>query len=202
MSWLDTTVDRCDRIDLRWLLLPNGFIALWVILAHGGALLLVHYGKIPASDYGRSLDEAYFTVSAASFVLLSAILGWFVPRARASVFRAHAIILAIFALFQLGYGLAYAINGIPRVKAFTWNAGAFAFAIAYPVYFARRVLLPHGKAWFVRYAHVVALATSVVISGFVFWRLSEWQPNRALERTPIGVAAVRERFHGAAQLGR
>src|SRR5690242_1738362 len=91
MAWVARVVDRLDQIKPAWLLLPNGLIAFFVLLAHGGALLLVRLGRIPAGDFGDALDSAYFTVPVAGAFFAATLLAWGWPASRTWVLRLQAV---------------------------------------------------------------------------------------------------------------
>jgi hypothetical protein len=173
MAWLARLVDNLDRITPGWLLLPNAFIALWVLLAHGGSLLLVRLGKIPASDFGDSLDYAYLTIVPAAAILVLTLFAWVRPAVRVLVLRVHAVILLVLAAYVLYDALEVVAYGVPTVKRFSWDVGAFVFLLAYPVYLARRALLPASvlRNVGVRYAHIGAVVVAIAISLLVFWRI-------------------------------
>ena len=173
MAWLSRTVDWLDQINPAWLLLPNSLIALWVLFAHGGALLLVHLGKVRASDFGDQLEYAYFTIIPAAAVLLLAIFAWARPANRGWVLKTHALVLLCLAAFVLYFALDVVANGIPRTNRFSWDMGLFIFALAYPVYLARRTLIPSAlisNPW-LRYAHIIAVLAAIGVSMLVFWRI-------------------------------
>jgi hypothetical protein len=166
-------VDWLDEVRRGWLLLPNGFIAILVLLAHGGALILVRLGKIPASDFGDRLDYAYVTIVPAAAVLLLALLAWVRPATRSWVLKVHAVVLLCLAMYALYFALNVIANGIPKGDRFTWDAALFAFVVAYPVYLARRTLIhmPRLANPVIRYAHVIAVVIAIGVSLLVFWRM-------------------------------
>jgi hypothetical protein len=174
MAWVARVVERLDQIKPAWLLLPNGFIALSVLLAHGGALLLVRLGKIPGRDFGGALDSAYFPVPVAAAFFVATLLAWAWPPSRTWVLRLQAVALICLAIDVLYFAVDVVTNGLAPSQNFTWNPVLFAFVLAYPLYLARRTLLPPVSLQnlVLRYAHVWAVIVSIPISLLIFWRMN------------------------------
>jgi hypothetical protein len=163
-------LDRLDSIGLSRLLVPNGILAIFVLLAHGGWLLLARAGKAPAGP----LDWVpYLSVPiAAVFVVLSVVAAiW--PGTRTRVLKLQTFGLACLAAFLLLFALDIMSAG-PRTERFAWNPVLFAFLLAYPVYLIRRVFVAPSalKQPFLRYAHVIASVFALVVSAAVMWRAS------------------------------
>ena len=174
MAWVARVVNRLDQIKPAWLLLPNGFIALFVFLAHGSALLFVRLGKIPARDFGEALEAAYFTVPVAAAFLVATLVAWGWPAARTWVLRLQAVALICLAIDVLYFAFDVIANGIPRSQNFTWNPVLFAFLLAYSLYLGRRTLIRPVllQNLVLRYAHVWAIIVSIPISVLIFWRMN------------------------------
>ena len=175
-AWLIRTVDRLDRVSLSALVIANALLCLFVLLAHGSALLLVHSGN--PNDFGAAFELVYVTIPVAFVSILLALLAWLAPSTREVVLRVHTFVLGCLAAFAAWYAVDVIGNGIPRTANFVWNPLLFAFVVGYPVYLARRTLMPatalERPAF--RYAHVVAVVVSLVLSALIFWRIYEAAP--------------------------
>ncbi len=178
MNWVTRTIDRLDQIKPSRLILINIVLALIVLLSNGGALFLARTGK--GAELGHAEPYLYFSIALAVATLASGLLAWVRPVSCAIVLRLHSVVLILLAIYALLYSLSLVANGIPRGN-FGWDAATFALALAYPVYLARRTLVPAGALHIpiVRYGHLLVAALSVVISAGVFWRMETWRPSAA-----------------------
>jgi hypothetical protein len=170
LNRLSQIVDALDRVSPSWLLALNGVLALLVLVAHGGWLLLVHTGKGAAT--APDVGIAYVSIPLAALALLLAVAGVALPSARVWALRAQAVLLLLLLLYLLQFAWSVIADGAPVDGRFSWNPVLFAFVVAYPVYLARRVLFPTVAAsqGVLRYSHVIALFVSVVISALVLYR--------------------------------
>lgn len=191
-------IEQWDSVEPTRLLRWNAVIAALVLIAHGGFLLT-------RGSSGANPDEsaaiAYVSLPLCSAALAGALLAWVRPDTRISVLRFHCTILLIGALYSLWSAMSWTIGGIPR-GSFSWNPVFFAFVIAYPVYLARRVLIPETMRGIpiVRYSHVLVAGLSVVISAGIFWRVWDWKPspsNFNEEKASSGASLVVPRFQSA-----
>jgi hypothetical protein len=198
MNWVARTVDRLDEIGPRWLLLPNVCFAVFILLAHGGALFLARIGR--GAELAGAGEYLYISIALAVIALATALLAWVLPRSLLWVLKLHSLLLVALAVYILQFALSVVAFGVPRGN-FTWNPALFAVVVAYPVYLARRVLLPPSalRLSILRYGHVVVALLSFLISAGVFWRLSTWSPSasdfdhgvvRENEMTPVPLAQV------------
>jgi hypothetical protein len=170
VAWLARTIDRLDNVGLAWLLLPNGLLALFVLIAHGGALILVRAGK--PHPFGESFQLVYFSIPIAATAIVLALVAWAVPHCRNVVLKIHTFILGCVSAFALWFSLDVVAHGIPS-GAFVWDPILFAFVLAYPTYLARRTLVPAAalRSPALRYAHVFAAILAILISVAVYWRM-------------------------------
>jgi len=172
-AWLDRTVDRLDRVSLSALLFANGLLCLFVLLAHGGALLLVRSGK--PNVFGAAFELVYLSIPVACVSILLALLAWLAPRTREVVLRVHTFVLGCLAALAVWFAVDVIATGVPRTAEFVWNPLFFAFLVGYPVYLVRRSLVSPAvleRPPF-RYAHVIAVAVSLLLSALVYWRIYE-----------------------------
>ena len=175
LNWITRTVDRLDQIKPGRLLLVDSFLALLVLLAQGGVLLMAINGK--GIEFDDLVPHLYFTVALSVVVVASGLLAWLRPASRSPVLRLHAVLLLLLAAYALVFSLSILVAGIPR-GSFVWNAATFAFILAYPVYLARRAFFPAGtRTPVIRYGHVLVAALSIVISAGIFWRMQAWTPS-------------------------
>jgi len=125
------------------------------------------------NEFGAAFDLVYVTVPVAFFGLLLALLGWMISGSRAAVLKFHTFMLGCLAAFAAWYAVDIIATGMPADARFSWNPILFGFVIGYPVYLARRTLLPAAAldVPLLYYAHVIAIAVSVVLSAAVFWRV-------------------------------
>ncbi|MFO1304955.1 MAG: hypothetical protein U1F54_14565 [Burkholderiales bacterium] len=167
---LDSAVDRLDAISFSRLLIPNGAIAIFVFLAHGGWLLLARAGKAPAGDLRW---VPYVSVPIALVFIALTLVAAFYPNTRERVLRIQALGLGCLAALCLLFALVVLAVG-PGTEQFVWNPVLFAFLLAYPVYQVRRVLVPPTalRKPLLRYAHIIAAALGLLLSMAVMWRAS------------------------------
>lgn len=178
MNWVTRTVDRLDQIKPTRLILTNVVLALIVLLSNGAVLFLARTGK--DAELGDAEPYVYFSIALAGATLASGLVAWARPTSRAVILRIHSVVLILLAIYALLYSLALLANGIPRGN-FGWDAGFFALILAYPVYLARRTILPTSALAIpvVRYGHLLVAALSIAISAGVFWRMETWSPSEA-----------------------
>jgi hypothetical protein len=162
-------MDRLDRISPTAFLWTNALLCLFVLLAHGGALLVVQAGKAP--EMADAVAIAYFTVPVALVSLGFALVAFFRTAALALTLKVHSIFLLSLAVYMAYFGLSAAIGGIPTGVRFAWNPLLFAFVVGYPVLLIQRAFPNHGFSTpAFRYAPLIAVGISVLISVAVYWR--------------------------------
>jgi hypothetical protein len=160
-------MDRLDRISPTAFLWVNALLCLFVLLAHGGALLLVRAGKSP--EMADQVAIAYFTLPAALVSLGFALTALFRTEALGFTLKIHSIVLLGLAVYMAYFGVNLAIKGIPADVRFAWNPLLFAFVVGYPVLLLQRAFPNHRLTAF-RYAPLIAVGISVLISVAVYWR--------------------------------
>ena len=169
LSRLNRIVDALDRISPRWLLAINALISLFVLVAHGGWLLLVRAGKGAATQ--SDIGLVYVTIPLAAIGLVLALVGFGSVTARIWVLRAQALLLLLLVLFMLQFAWRVVQGGALEGGRFAWNPILFAFLCAYPVYLARRTLFPSAAASQIvpRYSHLIAFGASFIVSALVIY---------------------------------
>jgi hypothetical protein len=170
MSAIANAIERLDRVKDPTLLWVNGAVAAFVLLAHGGAIVLDRLGKAPA--IADQVPYLYASASLAIVGLLMSIGGLVVSGSRATVLKVQTLLLFVLALCGLYFAFDAIVFGPAPNIHFSWNPLLFAFLLAYPIYMARRTLIAHSKrdlaSW--QFAPVWAVACSFLISALVIWR--------------------------------
>ena len=170
MSAIANALERLDRTKASTLLWINGAVAAFVVLAHGGAILINRLGKSPA--IADQIPTLYLSVSAATFGLLLSLIGLIVSGSRTTVLKVQTLLLLALAVGMIYFAIdVIAFGPAPNIN-FSWNPLLFAFVIAYPTYMAQRTLIQlsdsNSESW--RFAPVWAAAGSFVVSALVIWR--------------------------------
>lgn len=112
-------MDALDRISSFAMLCINSALCAFVLLAHGGALLLVSTGKVP--EMAQRVAIAYVSVPAVIIALAFSVLAFIRREKLAITLKVHAAILIGLAVYMLYVGLEVVFNGVPRGAGFSWN---------------------------------------------------------------------------------
>ena len=170
---IERQIDWLDQIKPEWLLLPNGLLALFVLVAHTGWLILTRSGPASAEAANIAGPWPYLTIPLAALFVGLSIYGWFRPASRTTVLKWQTIALGSLGAFALFLAIDVIADGPPRGVSFVWNPLFFAFVVAYPVFLARRTLVPQSALSrpMLRYAHIIAAILALLLSGAVYWRL-------------------------------
>lgn len=171
MSPIANAIDRLDRVEVGTLLWINGAVAAFVVLAHGGALVVDRLGESP--KIAGQLPLLYLSAALGLVGLLLSLLGLAVVASRTAVVKAQTLLLLALAAGMVGFAFHIIAFGPAPDTNFSWNPLLFAFVIAYPAYMIRRTFMPlnerRSAAW--RFAPVWAVAGSFVVSALVIWRV-------------------------------
>ena len=171
MGRLLNTLERMDRVKVTTLLWVNAALAVFVALAHGGAIFIYHLGKAP--EIADQIPNLYVSASTAIIGVLLSLLGLTVLASRTILLKIQTVLLLILALGMVYFAIDVIAAGPMTNVKFSWNPVLFAFVVAYPVYLARRTLLPvrsNSPAAFL-FTPVWAAAGSVLLSALVLWRV-------------------------------
>jgi len=171
MNRLLNVLERMDRVKVTILLWVNAALAAFVALAHGGAIFVYHLGKVP--EIAEQLPNLYVSASTAIIGMMLSLLGLTVLASRTIVLKIQTVLLLILALGMVYFAIdVIAAGPAPNVK-FSWNPVLFAFVVAYPVYLARRTLMPVRSSSPTAFllAPVWAAAGSGLLSALVLWRV-------------------------------
>ncbi len=169
MKWISEKVEGLDQANPRTLLKINIFLSLFVALAHGLPLLLIKHSELPAG-----FGIGYFTAPAALIAALAGLVAHFRPALQQPVLKVHTAFLLLMGAYLLYFGISTLVVGIPEGTKFSWNPIFFAFVLAYPVYLARRFLIPDTapQSIAVRYAHVSVFLGSFPISAAIIAKVA------------------------------
>lgn len=130
----------------------NAAIGGFVLVAHGGALLLVLSGKLPT----RSASDAFvhnvipFTLPVAFLVVASSVVGFLRTTLRKHVLLFQGVVLFLAGMALLGWAASLVLNGIPSGH-FSWVPGVLTGWVAYSSFLVSRFSV--RSAW-QRYAVV------------------------------------------------
>lgn len=165
--------ERLETIPEPAILLVNAGLGGFVLLAHGGALLLVLSGKVPAppgyADLVRTMVP--FTLPIAGLVLTGSAIGMVWPTARRVVLPLQAIILVLSGVALLIWAGGIVIHGIPAGNL-AWAPGFLTGWVAYSGFLCGRFVF--RAAWrqhpAIRYIAVIAAAVALPVDVGVFLR--------------------------------
>ena len=163
--YLSERIDGWDAIPSRRLIWINLLVAVFVLVAHGGAAIV-----------GKTIPVAlYVTIPASALLLSLSIYALLLPERQQQLLRVQSGLLMAGWVGMLFFALDLAFNGISGdVKRVSWNPILFVLVCAYPVYLVRRAYFhAGGMPLWLRYAHIVAAVLSVVISVLVFRQTGE-----------------------------
>ena len=161
---------KWNHANIAPLLWINIALGTFVLLAHGGFILLVRAGKAP--QYADDLGMAYVTSAIALLIVATAIAALFKAPLRMPILKVQSVILVIAAIAMILYGATVALAGIPPGKNFVWNPVLFAFVVAYPIFLVQRAFARAAPSPVALQAPLWAAAISVVISAVIMWRIS------------------------------
>jgi hypothetical protein len=130
---------KIDQLPDQLLLFGSAGLAGFVMVAHGGALLVRHLA--PPDQAATAVSIARYSLPVAGMMLATAALAMLKPDWRTSVLAVHAVILVVssFALFVWAGTLL--LRGIPEGN-FAWTPGFLTAWVWYSFYLLRRYTLP------------------------------------------------------------
>lgn len=172
MSILNSINDHLEKLPEKVMLGANAAIAGLVLLAHGGALLIVKSGKFPLPPDYASTVAAFvpYTLPIAALMVLSSIIALIRPGTSRVALPFHAAILFLSGLALLGWSANIAAKGIPG-GSFSWTPGILTGWVFYSTYLFGRYVLP--TAWRPRtmFAPFFGLILALPIDLAVFMRM-------------------------------
>ena len=163
-------LDKIYSISERKFVWVNFAIAVFVALAHGGALAITYSKPTPDASDIRQLASISLPLAAA--VILTAASALVYARLRPRVLKFHGIILAVGAGFLLFWALGVLLNGLPDGR-FSWSVGFLSVSVFYvAVLFCRFSIPSHLRSlWGVYYAPIFALICAAPVDVGVFLRV-------------------------------
>jgi len=137
--------ERLEQIPDSTLLLVHAGLGGFVLLEHGGALLIVLRGTAPVPPgYAAMIRTlAPFSLLIAWLVVSGSVFGFVRPRSRRFVLAAQALILLLSGTGLLAWASRIVVGGIPDVN-FGWTPGLLTGCVVYSVFLCARFVLPAG----------------------------------------------------------
>ena len=164
-----------DRIGERAILVVNAVLGALVVLAHGGALIVVLRRPLalvtPESDvFVRHVGP--FTIPVAALVVIGSVLGLLARHPPRLLLQAQAVVVAVAGGASLAWAAGPAIRGLPE-GGFGWGPGLLTAWVAYGAYLAVRFFAPPGSKARSRAAcaPLLAAALAAPVDVAVFVRL-------------------------------
>lgn len=163
-------VDRLDEFDTSWLLGANTALALLLLAAYGGGLLLTH---LSGGLSGNLVPSPFPPALAAMVALAFTGVASFLPAARSVALKAHGLLFTGIAAYLIYCSVIVIVDGVPMNARLSWDPLLFTVLAAYSVYLARRLFLPAEalRNALLKYSHAVVLVLSALISALVLWRV-------------------------------
>ena len=174
MRILETINDHLEKIPEKALLGANAAFGGLVLLAHGGALLIVRSGKFPLPpDYASTVSTLVpYTLPIAALMVIGSIIALIRPTASRVIFPFQAVVLLISGVAALGWSGSIAVKGIPG-GSFSWTPGILTGWMFYSIFLFGRYVLP--STWrtgaIVKYAPFLGLMLALPIDLAVFLRM-------------------------------
>jgi hypothetical protein len=157
---------KLDGIPDWFLLLGSAGMAGFVMLAHGGALLLRDLA--PPEQARMATSIAVFSLPLAALLLLTAGAAALKAPWRRGVLAFHGVVLAISSLATLGWAVSLLLRGIPEGN-FAWTPGFLTVWVGYSFYLLGRYAV--SAVWRgAVYLPVIAAGIAVPIDVGVFFR--------------------------------
>ncbi|WP_153065306.1 hypothetical protein [Xanthomonas campestris] len=170
MKILNSLMDRLDSISSLTMLCINSVLCVFVLLAHGSALLFAMTGKAP--EMAQEVAIAYVSVPAVIVAVAFSALALIRREKLGTALKVHAATLMGLAAYALYVGLDVIFNGVPSGGRFSWDPTLFAVLLGYPFLLIKRAFPWSGFSRTpLRYAPVMAVGISFLISVAVSWRM-------------------------------
>lgn len=164
-------LERADRLPGRKLVIVNLLLGLFVLFAHGLAVVLVVLGKAPELE-GRKTALLGSIVVAIVVAGTSAVaLGRTSEQER--ILRLHSVLFLPGALLLLAWGAGVVVYGLPPSVRFSWSPGLLTALVFYAFFLARRQLFLGyvSESRTVRYGHLWAGSVAAVLDLGVLARV-------------------------------
>lgn len=157
---LSKVVAGVDKIPEYLLFLINIVISIFVIMAHGGYLILVYVSdKEPVS---ATCILLFLSVSVSVLILMTSFVALVSRRSRKKIlcFQATAFFMGSFYFF---FTTSVSLVSILSEESLVWSPGLFTFFCVYSVYLMRRLVFIKWlqTRWIIKYAHILMLIISL-----------------------------------------
>jgi hypothetical protein len=166
---IDSLLSRVHSIPENVLLATNAALALFVVVAHGGALLVASSQAAPQLEEIRRLGA--FSLPGAALILFASVGGFVHQRLRLSALRFQALLFSVGAAAMFLWALSLLVGELPS-ENFLWTVGLLSAAVFYACTLLVRFGIPGFPAIASSYRRVpaVALAVALVIDLAVLAR--------------------------------
>ena len=163
LSYIFDRIDGWDLVPLRRFLWINLFVCALVVVSHLGAALV-------SKDFPRFV---YVTIPVSVVLLLLSIFALVSREREQPILKFQSAVIMVGWIAALAFSVDLALNGVgPDIKRVSWNPILFALVCAYPIYLMRRAFfIKTTPPLWLKYAPLVAILGSALISGLVFWQI-------------------------------
>jgi hypothetical protein len=151
----------------RTILIVNAILGAAVVVAHGGALLMVQRQRRsvvlePSELEALVRNVSPFTIPVAALVVLSSVLGLLGRRPSRLLLQVQSAVVVVASAASLVWTAGLAIHRIPESN-FSWSPGFLTVWVAYGAYLAVRFILPSRWVVMTRFAYVPLLAAALAL---------------------------------------
>ncbi len=167
MRYMEKLITALDRLPERFLLVADAMFAAFIILGHGGALVLTLVQPNVDSQAIRQLSA--ISLPLAAIVLSTSAYAYFSERRRPIILKIHAIILLLANVGLVLWALPLLFGEFPR-GSFSWSPGMMTGLFAYSVYLCRRAWFAESIASsaLIRYSHLMAILIVLPVDISIF----------------------------------
>ncbi len=147
----------------------NGGLALFVIVAHGGALLLTFHQYVEREQTIRRVSSVSLPLACA--LVIASVVALINPRIEVPVLRFQSPVFVVGALVSVVWAAFIAVSGVPEGN-FSWTPGVLTVFTAYAFYSFWRFNIPEAYSRYpwLKSANLVLLCTVGLIDGAVLVR--------------------------------
>jgi hypothetical protein len=154
-------------IKERTILIVNALLGALVVVAHGGALLMVQRQRrsvvLEPSEFEALVrNVSPFTIPIAALVVLSSVLGLLDRRSSRLLLQGQTTVVVVASAASLVWAAGHAIRGVPESNI-SHGPGLLTVWVAYSAYLAVRFLLPSRWGAMTRFAYVPFFAAALAL---------------------------------------
>jgi len=167
---LSKIVEVLDRVPEIILIIINICIAAFVILTHGGYLVLTYLQNGEQTSSG--FDLIFVSLPLAILIFITCAIGFLKKELRGKILKVHAFVLSLGAIVCFFWATFILLGSFPE-GGFAWSPGFLTFLCVYPVYILRRTvfLIKIKKSFFIKYFHVFTFLVVLIIDMSIFVKL-------------------------------